>query len=445
MSYDHSDVPLDPSTEEPAAVVAEPLPEDARLEFSRLPEDQQAEVLGGLDIDDAAEFVERLPWEQTVDVVAGLPPEFAADLLEALPSDTRADVINELEKDDAEAILEEMDPEEAESARELAQYSDDVAGGLMITELVRYDESSTVQDVIDDMRENADRYRDYDVQYAFIVDADERLTGVLRLRDLLLSRRAKPVLDLMIRNPLAVRDDMTLEELETFFDEHNFIGVPAVDGAGRMLGVVRASAVEERLGERKDLAYLNTQGLIKEEVRSMPLFRRSSRRLAWLSVNIFLNIIAASVIALYQDTLASVIALAVFLPIISDMSGCSGNQAVAVSGRELALGLVRPAELMWVWGKELAVGLINGSALGLLIGIVAYLWKGNVFLGLVVGSALFLNTVVAVSIGGLVPLILKRFDVDPAVASGPILTTVTDMCGFFFVLGLATLLLSKLV
>ncbi len=138
------------------------------------------------------------------------------------------------------------------------------------------------------------------------------------------------------------------------------------------------------------------------------------------------------------------IALAVFLPIISDMSGCSGNQAVAVSLRELSLGLLRPSDVLRVWFQEVSVGLINGLALGLLIAGVAVLWKGNPYLGLVVGLALGLNTLVAVSIGGTVPLLVKRFQMDPAIASGPILTTVTDMCGFFFVLGIATALLPYL-
>ena len=157
-----------------------------------------------------------------------------------------------------------------------------------------------------------------------------------------------------------------------------------------------------------------------------------------------LNIGAASVIALFQDTLQSVIALAVFLPIISDMSGCSGNQAVAVSMRELALGVVRPNEMLRVWFKEISVGLINGSVLGLLVGIVALIFDGNPYLGLVIGLALFANTLIAVSIGGTVPLLLKRLGVDPAVASGPLLTTITDMCGFFLVLGTATVMLDKL-
>jgi magnesium transporter len=178
-----------------------------------------------------------------------------------------------------------------------------------------------------------------------------------------------------------------------------------------------------------------------EELRSMPPLERSRRRLAWLSINIVLNLLAASVIAAYEETLQGAIALAVFLPIISDMSGCSGNQAVAVSLRELSLGVVRPGEIGRVLVKEITVGLLNGLALGVLLGAVALAWRGDPTLGLVVGLALAINTVLAVSIGGSVPLAIKRFGWDPALASGPILTTLTDVCGFFLTLSFASAVL----
>lgn len=182
-----------------------------------------------------------------------------------------------------------------------------------------------------------------------------------------------------------------------------------------------------------------------DELRSMPLWLRSRRRLAWLSTNIVLNIIAASVISAYEQTLAAVIALAVFLPMVSDMSGCSGNQAVGVTMRELSLGLVKPIDAFRVWMKEISVGVINGVALGIMIGLVAWVWKDNPALGLVIGAALALNTILAVSIGGVVPLLLKRIGQDPAAASGPLLTTITDMAGFFFVLSFATLMMPWLL
>ena len=237
-----------------------------------------------------------------------------------------------------------------------------------------------------------------------------------------------------------------LDTLEDYFDEHETPGVAIVDEAGRLAGRVRRQDFQEALAARASSDQLKAQGIVSgDELRAMPLVSRSRRRLSWLSVNIVLNVIAASVIAMFQDTLAAVIALAVFLPIVSDMSGCSGNQAVAVSMRELTLGIVKPRDMLRVWWQEVSIGLMNGAALGTLLALAAYLWQGSAALGAVVGLALGLNTIVAVSIGGCVPLLLKHFRVDPAVASGPILTTVTDMCGFFLVLGLATLSLPYLL
>jgi magnesium transporter len=207
-----------------------------------------------------------------------------------------------------------------------------------------------------------------------------------------------------------------------------------------MVGVVLRKHILAAENERASIDMLSTQGIVGgEELRTMPTLIRSKRRLSWLSINIILNIAAASVIAFYQDTLSAVIALAVFLPIISDMSGCSGNQAVAVSMRELALGVVKPIDVFRVLFKEVSIGLLNGFALGILIGLAAFLWKGNIYLGLVVGGALMINTIIAVSLGGTIPLILKKFKVDPALASGPILTTITDMMGFALVLSMASM------
>ena len=276
-----------------------------------------------------------------------------------------------------------------------------------------------------------------------------KLIGVLDLRDLVLARRATPLASIL-KSSLFVRAEAPLDELEAFFERHPFHAVPVVDERQELVGVVGRDELAEAIANRADAEYLKSKGIIGgDEIRSLPVVTRSRRRLSWLSLNIVLNIIvlniiSASVIAFYFDTLSAAIALAVFLPIVSDMSGCSGNQAVAVSMRELSLGIVKPFEVLRVWFKELQVGVLNGVALGILLGFVAWLWKGNPWLGLVVGGALAVNTLVAVSLGGTVPLILKRIGVDPAVASGPILTTVTDMCGFFLVLRLATLVLPEL-
>jgi len=419
---------------------------DQALALDRLDEQHHTAVLTILPAEEAAELLRHLNEVQAAEIVDALSAEDLAAIVQELPSDEQADLIGDLQADHAEAIMAALPPGEAAALRELTAYNDDVAGGLLVREVLRFNETTHVGDVISSLSENAEEFRDYDVQYAYLIDDAERLVGVLPMRNLLFARRGQPVADIMIRDPLSVRDTTPLDDLRDFFDAHHFLGVPVVDHDNRLLGVVHRNAVDYETTRAAESDFLKSQGIIGgEELRTMPVVQRAKRRLSWLSINILLNVGAATVIAVYQDTLAQVIALAVFLPIISDMSGCSGNQAVAVSMRELSLGLVRPSEVARVWLKEVSVGLINGAVLGLLVAFVAVLWDGNVYLGVVVGVALFVNTIIAVSIGGTVPLLLKRFGFDPAVASGPLLTTVTDMCGFFLVLGLATAMLSYLV
>lgn len=418
---------------------------EALLAISRLSSEERSRILTALPPDAAAHLIDHLPEPQVAEMLEELTAPEAAAILQEMQSNDQADVLSALHAADAEAILAEMLPEDAFDARRLASYPSDVAGGLMITEFLSYPTTATAPAVVDDLRARVDEYSDYDVQYAYAVTSNGVLAGVLRLRDLMLASSRRTIADLMIRHPLSVSDRTTLDELAEFFEDHAFVGVPVTDEQGRLVGVVRRHDVEEALGSRADSDYLKTQGIVGgEELRTMPVLRRARRRLSWLSINIVLNMIAASVIAFYQETLASVIALAIFLPIISDMSGCSGNQAVAVSMRELTMGLVKPVEVMRVWLKEVSVGVINGIVLGVLLGGAAWLLKGNVYLGAVVAAAMAINTVIAVSIGGTIPLVLKRWKMDPALASGPILTTVTDMCGFFLVLSIATMMLSYL-
>jgi magnesium transporter len=413
--------------------------------FTRLENEEQESLLNALEPEKAADLIEQIPEVVAAEIFEDMDPRDAAKIMNEIQSNERADILSGLDESSAIAIMHEMAPEEAYDLKLLSSYSPFVAGGLMITEYLMHYESEKVSEIVEDLRSNAQTYSDFDVQYVYIVNDEKILTGVLRLRDLLISPGDIKAKDIMIKDPFSVDHMTPLNSLDEFFEDNGFLGAPVVDSTGRLLGVIKESDVDEALIDKSDDLYLKTQGIVGgEELRSMPLWKRSSRRLSWLSVNIFFNIIAASVIAAYQGTLEQVIALAVFLPIISDMSGCSGNQAVAVSLRELSLGLIKPSEILRVWLKEIGVGFINGAALGLILGAAAFLWKQNIYLGLVVALAMSLNTVIAVSIGGVVPLIIKLFKADPALASGPILTTVTDMCGFFLVLSFATFMLSYL-
>lgn len=408
------------------------------------PEDRE-HLLGMLEPARSSELLSRIELPQASALLEELWPDQAAKILNEMPSHSRADLLDGLSEEHANDILGQMEGEVAEETRRLMAYDTDSAGHLMVTEYLAYPVSHRVEQVIEDMRSQRERYASFDVQYAYVTDADGRLAGVLRLRDLLLAKGSELLENLMIGNPKQIGAGTRLPELHALFDEYGYLGLPVTEEGGRLVGVLQRSAVEEALGQEATDAFLKVSGLVGgEELRSMPLRLRSMRRLSWLTINIGLNIVAASVIAVNQDVLQEVIALAVILPIISDMSGCSGNQAVGVSIRELALNIIKPRDFVRVFLKEAGVGLLNGTILGLLAGILAGLWQQNVAFGLVAGAALMLNTLVAVSLGGVIPLILKGLGKDPALASGPALTTVTDMCGFFLALTFASLMMPYL-
>jgi len=406
--------------------------------------DDRAKLLNLLSPEDAAEVVDEIPWVQALRIIEDLEAGHAAAIISEMSSDDQADFLDEMNEVSAEAIMVKMDEEEAKNIRQLIQYESDTAGGLMITEFLAYEDTMTVDQVVSDLSNNAEKYEKYNLQYIYVTRQNQ-FVGVLNMRSLLLSKPKTLLSKIVLGNALTVNEYSTIDNLVTFFNEYDYHGVPVINEKNELKGVVLRDELREAQTEKIHVEHLETQGIVGgEEIRTMPILLRAKRRLSWLSVNILLNIAAASVIAFYQDTLAAVIALAVFLPIISDMSGCSGNQAVAVSMRELSLGVVRPFEIGRVWLQEISVGLLNGIVLGVLIGTAAWLWKGSIFLGLVVGGALAINTVVAVSLGGTIPLFLKRMNVDPALASGPILTTVTDMFGFFLTLTFASMMLENI-
>lgn len=411
---------------------------------SRLDDDDQAALLVLLGPESAADLLEEFLDTLGADIIEELTPDDAAAIIDEMESDHRADVLGEMEPDEAAAILERMDPEEAQDARQLLTYPEETAGAIMVTEYLAYPIDMTVADVLHDMRENAEVYSDYSVQYAYALSKEGTLVGVVRLRDVVLSPPDLPLNKVMIPNPLYVNTDTTLDELDDLFDRYPFVGAPVTDHHGRLVGVVRRGDAEEAYSARAEEALMRFGGIIGgEELRNMSLWSRSFRRLIWLVVNMGLSLVAASVILKFHETVESVLALVFFIPIIANMSGCSGNQAVAVSIRELSIGMIQPEEFVRVFLKEAQVGLIIGFFMSLALGSVAFIIYGNFFLSVVVGCALGVNVLVSLTLGGLVPLFLKRVKADPALAAPLIVTTMADMCGFFFILTLATIFIAR--
>jgi magnesium transporter len=413
-------------------------PGDAALLLRALPGPAQKSLLLSLSPETAADILEELPDDMAASAVMGMSPQAAAPIVQEMQSDEEADLLQDVSREHAEQILETVDRDDARAARELLAYDEDSAGGLMQGEFIAFPEGMLAKEVVQQLRRNAAEYSDYPASYLYSVDEHGTLRGVISLRALLLCEADTRIDEIMSRDMVTAPASMPGQEVVKLFRRYHFLAIPVVDDRKKLLGVVTQDDVLRFAEEDADEEMLRFTGIVGgDEFRDMKLAPRAWRRLSWLTVNILLNIVAASVIAIYQDTVRTIIALAVFLPIISDMSGCSGNQAVAVSIRELSLDRITPRSFLWVFRKELLVGLANGFVLGSIVAAIAWWWQGNVALGLVVGVALWINTLVAVSIGGLTPLLLRHLGQDPAIASGPILTTLTDVCGFLIVLGLA--------
>ncbi|OGR83909.1 MAG: magnesium transporter [Elusimicrobia bacterium RIFCSPLOWO2_01_FULL_64_13] len=418
---------------------------DASAVVSSLPPKEQKSLFALLPAREIADLIELMRTDDQVAAVSEMPNETAAKIIEEMAPDEAADVLAGIPEKRSREILSNMKPEDAQEAKLLLSYPEDSAGALMSPDAVALPEENTIEETIRAIRKSAMAQDPQRSNYVYVTSAERKLVGVLQLRDLVTHDPKIRIREIMRTGVVQVAATTERHEVARIFRQYNLAALPVTNTQGTFLGIITADDAAELIHEIATEEMLKLEGISLDESRDMPWWKISRRRVGWLSLNILLNVIAASVIAFYQDTLRAVIAIAVFLPIISDMSGCSGMQAVAVSIRDLALEKIFPKDFLKVLAKELAVGFVNGMVLGIEIGFVAYFWKGIPFLGLVVAAGLWINTILSVCIGGVVPLLLKRFRVDPAVASGPILTTVTDMMGFFIVLSLTSRFIDYLV
>ena len=394
----------------------------------------------------AAPILEAMPDEsEIIRIISKVSSKIAANILKNFSSDIQVDILRELEPPRFQRIINYFPKKNRKNITSNIIFADNTAGGLMISEFLKYRNNLQSNDIKEDLEKNSDKYKDFDVQYTYIVDKNERLVGIIPIRSLLLAKKNTQLEEITRKEVIFIPVDASIDKIRSYFEKYNFLAFPILNPEGKLLGVLTKNIFDHFMQKETSQEILKLTGIPGgEEFRSQPIYYRSRKRLAWLSINIFLNFLAASVIIAYEGTLAQVITLAVFLPIISDMSGCSGNQSVAVTLREIALGLISPKEIFKVLGKEIILGFINGFILGSLIALIAIIWKGNIYLGLVVGLALALNTIMAVCLGSAIPIILKSFKIDPAIASSPILTTVTDMSGFLLIFLLARQFLAYL-
>lgn len=412
-----------------------------------------ADVLAEADEDERVEIVKLLPpslsgsalWElpeeeHAEDTLAALEPGEAAEILEGLPDDDAADLLEDLEPEEQRRILAEVeDPEQREEVADLLQYDRKTAGGLMTSQVVTVTEHESVGQGLDEIRRQADELEDF--SEAYVVDGEGRLKGIMSFKRLVLSAPDRPLREVMEDPDVTVPPEMDQEEVARLMGRYNVSAIPVVNRDQRLLGRITFDDVMD-VGEAEATEDLLRFGGVSGDEDLGAGWREAVRsRLPWLLVNLATAFLAAMVPLFFSGTIERLGFLAAFMGVVAGMGGNTGTQALAVNVRRLALGLIDFREFWEVIRKEMVVGGINGVATGFVAGLVATVIKGSPMFGVVVFFAMTGNMLVAGFAGAFIPMILKRFGIDPALASSVFVTTFTDTCGFFFLLGLSTWLL----
>ncbi len=390
-----------------------------------------ADALGEMEPEAAARLYTELSREEKIQILTRMAPDDAVDLLEELPADMVRDLLSRLAREDSEELSE------------LLAYEPDTAGGLMSPDIVSVHAELTVAEAIEVLREQAEQAET--LYYAYVVDAEEVLLGVLALRDLVLAQPDQKIRDMVHTEIVSLPADMDAEEVTNVFDKYNYLALPVVDEQNHLLGIVTVDDVMDQMREETTEDILRMGGIPSGEEHPLESPAQSvKKRLPWMAANIFFNLVAVIGVAVFEESIAQVAFLAVLMPIVSDMGGNVAMQSMAVAIRGMATGQVLWNQLWLVLRKEFVVGFVNGAVLGLQLSLITYIWRGNIYLGVIAMCSLWLNTILATVIGALFPFCMKKLGLDPAMMSGSIVTTITDLCGFFLFLGMATMFIEHL-
>ncbi len=409
-------------------------PADGAEILMLLEPEQQASMVERLQATELAMVFEQMYQEDMLEVAQYLNTEDLAEVLDEMEPDTAADLLGELEPAEAAEVIEQMD--EADQVVSLMAFDEESAGGIMNTAPPCLRRWMTVEEAFAFIKKH---YRDAnEIFYLYVVDRFYRLIGVVNLRALILAEPSQTVEAIMSRDVISVKTGMDQEDVAQLLAHYDLWAVPVVDTTDRLVGLITHDDVVDVLEEEatEDIYRLAQISEDSEIFSSMGRTVRS--RLPWLAINMGTAFLASSVVSMFEGTIAQAALLAAFMPIVAGQGGNAGTQTMTIMVRSLALGEIDNGDTLRALWHEIIIGLLHGTALGVMVGLIAWLWKGNPMLGLVIGLAMLGNLVVASVAGVLVPMSLKWLKIDPALASSVFVTTATDVLGFSLFLGLAT-------
>lgn len=386
-----------------------------------------AEVVSEMDANLSRPLIESLPLEQLQALLAELPPDDAADLVGLLPEDVGSH------------ILSQSRTEESRTVEDLLTYAPDSAGGIMSSDVFAMSEGSTAAETIDALQQQTDAEM---VFYVYCVNDNHQLTGVLSLRQLLTVPRDRHLSQIMSREVIFVHTSMDQEEVARVVARYNLLAVPVVDDFNHLVGLVTVDDAIDVIREEATEDFLKLAGAAEDDILSRSILRSVSARLPWLAASFLGGLVASEVIEGFDSALKTMGVLAGFIPVITGMGGNVGTQASTLVVRGIATGKIDPRNIAWYLYKEMRVGALMGLTYGLILGLFVSLRYGeSMQLGLAIGGSICLSMFAAATWGSLVPMVLSRLHVDPAVATGPFVTTSLDIFGIVIYFTLATHLL----
>jgi magnesium transporter len=424
-----------------AETLADLRPAEVAYVLEHLDDDEVAEVVAQLDTDVLTDVIEFAEPHTRSEIVQSLDPEALTEALTEMPDDIAADVVQDLDPEAAAIAMEGLTEERRQEIEQLLTYPEDTAGGRMTGQVITVSPELTVSDTVRSLRETAaDTDRPF---YLYVTDPHRHLLGVLNLRALLTARANTPVTDVMRSDVITVDAYTDQEEAARLLARHNLLALPVVDADGRLLGTVTSDDLIDVLEEEASEDMYRMVGVHEEEDLS-GVWGSVRHRLPWLMVNLVTALSAAWVVSRFEGTVEQVAILAAFLPVIGGQGGNAGIQTLTVIVRSMALGRIGLRDTSHLIWREARVGILLGSFTGLAVGLVAYAWQHNPWLGGVIMLALVVNITVGVIAGVVIPMALEKLHQDPALSGGIWLTTATDLSGFFAFLGTATFLVDRL-
>ena len=419
-------------------------PADIADLIDNLKEGEKILLFALLDVEKASDVILELSDVSREQILEDISDKKLTEIVEEMESDDAADLIADLPEEQAKTVLEGIEPEDSEEVRQLLKYEEDSAGGIMQSELVCVQEGATIRDALQAVIKESESDEIENIYNVFVVNGENRLIGTIPLQRLITAKPNTPVNKCVDEDIPSVNVDVDQEEVARMFEKYDLVSIAVVDDYNRLLGRITVDDVVDVIEEETSEDIYRIAGLDEDDSVFNKPIQSVRKRLPWLYFNLLTAFASVFVIGFFEDTIKMMVVLAVFMPVVAGLGGNAGSQTLVLIVRGMALGELTFENSKKALYKEILVGIANGVCVGIVIGIIAYLWKGIPILGIVLCLAMVLNIFVGTLMGTLIPLGLKWFKMDPALGSHIFVTAFTDAFGFLSFLGLATIFLRLL-